>query len=811
MEKKIYDVEGMTCASCVSHVEKSLEKLDAVSKAEANLLANNVEITLNDSIMDSELMDAVGKGGYTLVPRVENKEIHLDIEGMSCSSCANSIEKVVGSMDGVKGITVNTVNDSATVIYNPKYVKVSEIQAKIKEIGYEAKIHTQEIKMEDNSQEKTELWINIILGILMLYITMGQMFSFKLWVPEFINMDLNQIGYTLIQILLTIPVVYLNRKIYTKGFRSLFNLYPNMDSLVALGTGAALLYSIYGTFMILGGDMHQVHNLYYESVVIILVLIRLGKYLEDRSKKQTTQAIKALLNLRPATAIMVKDGEDVEVSVDEIVSGDILKVKSGSSIPMDGIITSGYSGVDESMLTGESMPVDKVSGDSVIMGTINLTNTFLMQATTDANNTKLAQIITLVEKAQTQKAPIAKIADKISAVFVPTVMVIAVVTGIFWYFYAGDIELALTNFVSVLVIACPCALGLATPTAIMVGTGVGAKNGVFIKSAQSLEEASHIQTVIFDKTGTLTIGEPQIIDVKMLEGSSEDLMQITASIESYSNHPLAHAYVSKYEEIGGELLPVSDFENYSGKGVSGILNNTRYYIGNRSLLQEYKLDIDAVIHEVDAWSKEGKTVMYIWDETSLIGIVSVADSLKEEAIKAVEDLHKMGMEVVMLSGDNTLTANAIAKTLGISKVYAEVMPEEKSMYVEKFQAEGKKVMMVGDGINDAIALVQSDVGVAMGSGSDVAMESADIVLMHDDLRYVEESIRLSKKTMRNIKENLFWAFAYNVIGIPFACGLFYLLFNGPFLNPMIAGAAMAFSSVSVVANALRLSRFTFRI
>lgn len=808
MKEAVYTVKGMTCAACEAHVTKALAGVKGVEAVSVNLLTHKAELQVADDLNEEVLFKAVADSGYELEKNKQDKEVHLKIEGMSCTSCANTIEKSLREHEGVLSVNVNYIGEVATVSYDPQQVKLVELQDLIRNQGYDSTVQENLISSAEKSEDRLLLWINLILGALILYITMGQMFSIQLPMPSFLSMHHSPLIYTWAQILISIPVVYLNRKIFIRGFKSLIKRSPNMDSLVAVGTGAALLYSSFGAFRIFMGDSSYAHHLYFESAVVILVLIRLGKHLEERSKKQTSSAIASLLKLRPTTAILVKDGRDLEVDVDEIRIGDHLKVKPGSAIPMDGIIVSGNGGIDESMLTGESMPVEKSSGDEVIMGTLNMNALLIIEAKTDNNNTKLAKIIELVEKAQSQKAPIAKIADAIAAVFVPVVMTIAVLSGLFWYVYSRDLETALTIFVTVLVIACPCALGLATPTAIMVGTGVGAKKGIFIKSGEALEKAAHIDTVVFDKTGTLTKGSPEIIDVEILEGDEESLLQVVASIEHESQHPLAQAFVRYYK---GDLLPVRNFVSTTGRGVGASVNEKTYRIGNAAYMEEAGLSVQEQEALVSKWSLEAKTVMFVGEDNKLAALFSVADALKEGTGAAIQSLKSMNIDVVMMSGDHEKTAQAIARQVGIDKVFAQVLPEDKAKHVEDLQAKGHEVMMVGDGINDAIALVQSDLGIAMGTGTDVAVDSADIVLMHDDIAYVSEAIRLSRATLRNIKQNLFWAFAYNVIGIPFAMGLFKLLFNGPLLDPMIAGAAMAFSSISVVLNALRLQRFRFRI
>ena len=812
--QKTYDIKGMTCSSCQVHIEKAIQEITGVKAVDVNLMSNQARVEFEDEVMDEAIIKAVSDAGYEVVldTKEQSKTVEFKIIDMTCSSCVANIEGALNHTDGVLKAVVNLMNEKAVVTYDPGLIKLVDIIAVIEGQGYGAQRMEDVINLSDDEvlkearKEKKDLILSLVLASVMLYITMGQMLPIKLFIPDFMHPDLNPMMYAIMQVIFTAPIVWINRKFFTRGFKTLFKLNPNMDTLVAIGTGAAILYSFYGMLQIQQGMVHYAHHLYFETAGVILALISLGKYMESISKSKTSSAIKALLNLRPKTAILLRDGVEIEIDADEIAIGDVLVVKPGTSIPMDGIVVEGISSVDESMLTGESLPVDKQIDDEVVMGTMNINGRLLLRATVDNENTKLAQIVTLVENAQNEKAPISKMVDKVSGVFVPVVIVIAIVSGLFWYFYAGDVEMALTVFVTVLVIACPCALGLATPTAIMVGTGVGAQNGIFIKSAESLEEASHIDTVVFDKTGTLTHGKPVLTDIHSTL-SDLDLMSIVGSIEKMSEHPLAQALVNGAVEMGSTFLDVTEFNNLVGRGVEGLYDGKKLYVGNEKLMHDHKFDISKYQASINKYASQGKTAMIAALDGEVIGVVAVADTIKDEAHETVAALQKMGMDVIMMTGDHKDTAAAIAKQIGISHVFAEVLPEEKSSHIQDLQAEGKKVMMVGDGINDAIALVQSDVGIAVGTGTDVAIESAKLVLMKDNIKDVVNALALSKATMRNIKQNLFWAFIYNTVGIPFAAGVFLLLFNGPLLNPMIAGGAMAFSSVSVVANALRLRKF----
>lgn len=812
MSTKTYEITGMTCSSCQLHVEKAISKVAGVEAVDVNLVTNKASVTMNDDVLEATIIKAVEDSGYGVAEEVLTKSVDLKITDMTCSSCVANVEGALSAVPGIEKATVNLLMERAHIEYDPNQVKLFDIIETIKGQGYGA-VRMEEVIEDDDTlikaqrKERRGVIVGLILGAIMLYITMGQMFSIKLPQPAFVDMMENPLSYTLFQWAITIPVVWVNRGYFIRGFKTLMKRSPNMDTLVAIGTGAAIIYSFYGTARIFMGDASYAHHLYLETAVVILALISLGKYFESMSKAKTSSAIKALLNLKPATAILLRDGVEVEIDSDEISIGDHLVVKPGSSIPMDGIVIEGHSSVDEAMLTGESMPVDKTVGDNVVMGTMNINGRMIVEATVSNEDTALAKIVQLVENAQNEKAPISKMVDKVSGIFVPIVIAIAIISGVFWYFYSGDVELSMTVFVTVLVIACPCALGLATPTAIMVGTGVGAQNGIFIKSAESLEEASHIHTVVFDKTGTLTYGEPVVTDIVSHDLDDVTLMTIVGSIERMSEHPLAQALVKGAEDLNVVYDDIEGFEALVGRGVQGFYQGKPLYIGNEKLMREQDSDMSAYQNDVNTFAKSGKTAMIVSLDHRVVGVVAVADTIKDEAIETVAALQKMGLDVVMMTGDHKDTAKAIADQIGISHVLAEVLPDEKASNIKRLQEGGEKVMMVGDGINDAIALVQSDVGIAVGTGTDVAIESAKVVLMRDNIKDVANAIALSKATMRNIKQNLFWAFAYNVVGIPFAMGLFKLLFNGPLLDPMIAGAAMAFSSVSVVTNALRLRKF----
>ena len=744
-----------------------------------------------------------------------SKQKEYIIEGMSCASCAMTIENAVSKIPGVDKASVNLATEIMTVEANDS-VTPEAIAKVVVGVGYSA--HPRGKSVEEELEEKNEkkeahlremkrnLTISAIFTVPLLFIAMADMVGIPM--PAFLSPMQSPVSYALIQLALSLPIVWLGRRFFVDGFKALSKGHPNMDSLVALGTSAAFLYSLYGTYHVLEGHAHFAMNLYYESAGVILTLITLGKYFEDVSKGKTSMAIQTLVGLAPKMATVLRDGQEVEVPVEEVQVGDLIRVKPGEKVPVDGIVTEGNSTVDESMLTGESIPVSKAVGDEVIGASLNKTGSFILKATKIGKDTALSQIIQLVEQAQGSKAPIAKLADKVSGVFVPIVIVLALVSGLAWYFLGQESWVfALTITISVLVIACPCALGLATPTAIMVGTGKGAENGILLKSGEALEEANHVNMVVFDKTGTITNGTPVVTDVVTADSTDADaLVRLAASLEVASEHPLGEAIVAKAKEQGAAFDEVTNFEAIPGFGIKGHVGETLVFLGNEKWMRENGLANVEMNDKANHFAEQGKTPLYIGYNDAVQGLIVVADTVKESSARAIQTLHEMGIQVAMMTGDHERTAQAIAAEVGIDRVFSEVLPQDKANYVSKLQEEGYIVAMVGDGINDAPALAQAQVGIAIGTGTDVAIESADAVLMKSDLMDVPAMLKLSRATIRNIKENLFWAFAYNVIGIPFAMGVLHL-FGGPLLNPMIAGAAMSFSSVSVVLNALRLKRW----
>lgn len=744
-----------------------------------------------------------------------SKQKEYIIEGMSCASCAMTIENAVSKIPGVDKASVNLATEIMTVEANDS-VTPEDIAKVVDGVGYSARPRGKSVEEElEEKNEKKEahlrkmkrnLTISAIFTVPLLFIAMADMVGIPM--PAFLSPMQSPVSYALIQLALSLPIVWIGRRFFVDGFKALSKGHPNMDSLVALGTSAAFLYSLYGTYHVLEGHAHFAMNLYYESAGVILTLITLGKYFEDVSKGKTSMAIQTLVGLAPKMATVLRDGQEVEVPVEEVQVGDLIRVKPGEKVPVDGIVTEGNSTVDESMLTGESIPVSKSVGDEVIGASLNKTGSFILKATKIGKDTALSQIIQLVEQAQGSKAPIAKLADKVSGVFVPIVIILALVSGLAWYFLGQESWVfALTITISVLVIACPCALGLATPTAIMVGTGKGAENGILLKSGEALEEANHVNMVVFDKTGTITNGTPVVTDVVTADSTDADaLIRLAASLEVASEHPLGEAIVAKAKEQGAAFDEVTNFEAIPGFGIKGHVGETLVFLGNEKWMRENGLANVEMNDKANHFAEQGKTPLYIGYNDAVQGLIVVADTVKESSARAIQTLHEMGIQVAMMTGDHERTAQAIAAEVGIDRVFSEVLPQDKANYVSKLQEEGYIVAMVGDGINDAPALAQAQVGIAIGTGTDVAIESADAVLMKSDLMDVPAMLKLSRATIRNIKENLFWAFAYNVIGIPFAMGVLHL-FGGPLLNPMIAGAAMSFSSVSVVLNALRLKRW----
>lgn len=737
-----------------------------------------------------------------------------DIKGMTCASCSAAVERVTGKLEGVESSQVNLATAKMTITYDESRLTPEQIIGRIQRAGFEAEL-AHDKKKEEQREEAAEaeeaqhkirrrLILSIALAVPLLYLSMGHMLPVKLPLPAVLDMHENPLNFALAQLILTVGILICGRKFYIVGFKTLFRGHPNMDSLVAIGTGSAFLYSLVMTVLIPEHPEYAM-NLYYESAAVVVTLVMLGKYLESRSKEKTSEAIRKLMELAPDTAVVIRDGQEREVKTEEVKKGDLLLIRPGSRIPLDGIVERGSGSVDESMLTGESIPVEKTAGDEVIGGSINYDGALRVRVTHTGEDTTLAKIIRLMEEAQGKKAPISKLADKVAGYFVPAVIAIAFLAAGAWAVAGHDLAFVLTVFVCVLVIACPCALGLATPTAIMVGTGVGAGNGILIKSGEALETAHRVDAVVLDKTGTVTEGRPKVTDIYALEGTEEELLCLAASCEQDSEHPLGQAIVEGAKERGLTLSKPDFFRSMTGKGLAVRMGDREILIGNERMMEEERLSAECLKEKADAAAGRGQTPMFVAENGRIKGMICVADTIKESSAGAVDEMKAMGMEVYMLTGDNRRTAEYIGTQAHVDHVIAEVLPGDKVQEVLRLQKEGKRVMMVGDGINDAPALAQADVGAAIGSGSDIAMESSDIVLMKSDLEDVVRAIRLSRATIRNIKQNLFWAFCFNSLGIPVAAGVLYL-FGGPLLNPVFGGLAMSFSSVFVVTNALRLKR-----
>ncbi len=764
--KEKFDVTGMTCSACASRVEKCVSKLEGVEEVTVNLLTNSMQVKYDENVLEEQgIIDAVVHAGYGASPARESS----------------------GFAGGSKGTAVGQAQ---------------------RQQGENGKNPMQE---HLEYMKKRTFWSFVFL-IPLMYVSMGHMIGAPL--PGFLHGTVNAVAFAMTQFLLCLPVLYINRGYFTKGFSTLLHGAPNMDTLIAVGSAASLVYGIFAIYRMGYGlgvqDMELVerylHDLYFESAVMILALINIGKYLEARSKGKTSQAIEKLMDMAPKTAFVERDGMVLEIPAEEILPGDVLQVKPGSSVPADGVILEGSTSVDQAAITGESIPVQKNPGDSVIAATMNKAGFFRMKATKVGKDTTFAQIIRLVEDASASKAPIAKMADKIAGVFVPVVMAIALITGIAWVIAGAEFEFALSCAISVLVISCPCALGLATPVAIMVGTGKGAENGILIKSGEALEVTHNIQSVVLDKTGTITQGTPEVTDIQAFGMEKQELLKIAGALEKKSEHPLAEAVLKKAEEEGILLPEVQEFQAVPGKGIQGKIQGIQYYAGNLKFMEERQIDTSKVEKQVERLAEEGKTPLIFATEEQVLGILAAADLVKPTSAQAIRELKKLGIQVIMLTGDNERTAKAIQKQLDLDTVIAEVLPQDKEREVAKLQAEGKTVAMVGDGVNDAPALARADVGIAIGAGTDVAIESADIVLMKNDLLDVVTAVGLSKEVIRNIRENLFWAFFYNACGIPLAAGLLYPVF-GLKLSPMFGAAAMSLSSLFVVSNALRLRFF----
>jgi len=817
MTKETYAISGMTCASCSRAVERAVGKLPGVAEAVVNLATEKLSVTYDEAISGKDaIIASVDKAGYGANPFVDSKTVTIPVSGMACASCVRAIERGVSKMEGVIDASVNLASEKAQFTYAPDKVRFSQIKQKIRDLGYEPRVVEVDRKPDADADRKDAevkgMWrrftLSAIFAVPLLYVSMGPMISWLAWpVPSWMNMMRYPLVYAIVCLVLVLPILWSGRKFYSVGFRAMLHRSPNMDSLIATGTGAAMLYSLYAIYRIAQADFNAVNHLYFETAGVIITLIQLGKTLEAVSKGRTSEAIKKLMGLTPKTATVLHGDVQDEIPVEEVEIGDVLLVRPGEKVAVDGVVLEGNSAVDESMLTGESLPVDKKPGDAVTGASLNKSGALRFKATRVGQDTTLAQIIRLVEQAQGSKAPIAKLADVISGYFVPVVIGIAVLAAAVWLLAGQSLVFSLSIFIAVLVIACPCALGLATPTAIMVGSGKGAELGILIKSGEALENAHRVDTVVFDKTGTLTKGVPEVTNIVALAGFAEnEVLQWAASAEFGSEHPLSGAIVRKAESTGLSLKPSREFQAIPGHGIRARVDDTDILFGNEKLMASNGIDASAFRSQTDELAEQGKTPMYLAVDGKAAGIIAAADVLKENSRHSVKKLRDLGIRVIMMTGDHRKTAEAIAREAGIDEVLSEVLPGGKAEEIRKLQAEHRVVAMVGDGINDSPALAQSDVGIAIGSGTDVAMASADIVLMKSDIGNVVSALRLSRATIRNIRQNLFWAFFYNLVGIPVAAGLLFA-FGGPLLNPVFAAAAMSLSSVSVVSNALSLKTF----
>jgi Cu+-exporting ATPase len=814
-EKITIPISGMHCTSCAQTIEKALNKLPSV-KASVNFVAEEAFIEYDPEKVDiDKIKKAIKDTGYNILEEKAKLEgitqITLKVIGMGSAHCAGIVEKALKKLDGIQEVKVDFATEKAIIRFDSRKVKLSDIQKAIKDAGYESREETkiekeEELRKKEIADFKKRFIISLTFGIPLAYFAMGWMVGLP--VPFLENVSLQ----AFIQLVLTTPIIIAAFKLYKSGFRSLLNKTPNMDSLIFIGTSAAYTYSIALSLIIwLGIGTYGLEDLYYEIAAFILFFILLGKYLEAITKGKTAEGLRKLMKLKPKIARVIRDGKEVEIPAEEVKVGDIVIVKPGEKIPVDGTVIEGYSGVDEKIITGESIPVEKKTGDEVIGATINKTGMLKFKATKVGKDTTMAQIIRIVEEAMLSKPSIQLLADKISACFVPVVIAIAIVSSIFWYIVGMSFAFALTILIAVLIIACPCALGLATPTAVMVGTGKAAENGILIKSGNALETAHKLQTIVFDKTGTLTKGEPEVIDVIVATGyNKKNVLRLAALAEKGSEHPIGDAIVKEAEKRKIIVSKASSYQTIAGKGIKAKYLKNWIFVGNRRLMKENDIEIKHLEKDMEKLEEEGKTVVLVAMGKKAIGVIAVADTLKEFSKEAVDELHRMKKEVVIITGDNERVGKAIAKQLGIDRVLAETLPADKAKEIKKLQDEGKIVAMTGDGINDAPALAQADVGIAIGSGTDVAMETGDIILIKDDLRDVVTSIDLSGYTIKKIKQNLFWAFFYNTIGIPIAAGILFPFF-GFLLNPMVAAAAMAFSSVSVVSNSLLMKRYKPRI
>lgn len=807
-----FKLSGMGCASCVAAIEKAAAALPGVAKASINFALEQLQT--EGEVSAEAVIQAVKKAGYTAELIPENlsaadkaSQAALNIGGMSCAACSAAVEKALNRIKGVKKASVSMAAEKAFVFYDAKQASLKDFKKAVAAAGYkvlEAQISSQNKALELKKEKKTTLFA-LFFAVLLLYLAMGPMIGLP--VPALLNPNSHPLAFALAQLALLLPILAAGRSFFSRGFKTLLHRAPNMDSLIALGSSAAIIYSAVSLAQIVQGQAQAAHRLYFETAGVIIALVKMGKYLEARSKGQASAAIAKLIELAPQEAIVIKEGQEILTPADRLQKGDLVLVKPGARIPADGIIEQGETSIDESMLTGESLPVDKKPGDKATAGSLNKFGAFHLKTTNVGAETTLAKLARMVEEAQLQKAPIAQLADKVSGIFVPVVLAIAALSALGWFLAGESLDFVFTVFVSVLTIACPCALGLATPAAIMVGVGRGAQMGILIKNGPALETTGKITTVLLDKTGTVTMGLPAVADIKPAANIDHlELLRLAASAELHSEHPLGKAVVEEAKRRNLALSRPSGFKAAGGMGLQAEVEGKRIIIGNALMLQQADIAGGEAQELAGSLSAEGKTPLLIAADGALLGVIAVADPIKPSSPQAIKRLAAMGLKTAMVTGDNRQTAQAIAAQAGIAEVFAETLPQDKAEKVKELQKQKELVLMAGDGINDAPALAQADAGAAIGSGADIAIESADIVLVKSDLADLVAAVQLSRAVMRNIKQNLFWAFAYNSLGIPIAAGLLHL-FGGPLLNPMLAALAMAFSSVSVVGNALRLRGF----
>ena len=815
-EKATLKIHGMTCAACVRRVEQGLKELDGVHEAAVNLATEKAAVTYDPSILDLESLPGKVKAlGYDVVGLERATEAGLDkttisVGGMTCAACIRRVESALATVDGVTHAAVNLATGKATIIHRPDWAGVDELKRVVSDAGYEF-LGVADVAIEDSLEavrkgEIKELKLKFAVGVVLSIVIFAG--SMQNWFPLLRSIPRQVMLFCLF--VLTTPVVFwVGSRFFLGAVKAAKQKTTDMNTLVAVGAFSAYLYSAAATFMPqIFADAGIALHVYFDGAAMIITLILLGRLLEATAKGKTSAAIKRLMGLKPKTARVIRNGQEIDIPIEAVTKGDVILVRPGEKIPTDGTIVSGSSSVDESMLTGESIPVAKKAGSEVFGATLNKTGSFTFRATKVGAGTALAQIIRLVEEAQGSKAPIQRVADKVASIFVPVVFGVAVLTFFIWYFIVSEpiFSRALLNFVSVLIIACPCAMGLATPTAVMVGTGLGAENGILIKGGESLEKAYKLTTIIFDKTGTLTKGEPEVTDILTAGGIEEhDVLKMAVSIEAVSEHPLAHAIIEKGRQAQVSPIPVEDFEALSGLGAGAVVNGKKCLLGNVRLMEKEAVAMNGFDRKAERLAGEAKTCVFVAEAGRVIGLIGVSDMPKAYAREAVSSLKEMGLNVAMITGDNEKTARAVADAVGIDQILAEVLPGDKAQEIKRLKLEGQVVAMVGDGINDAPALTTADIGIAIGAGTDVAMEASDITLIKDDLRSVPSAIRLSFQTMKVIKQNLFWAFFYNSLGIPVAAGALYPFF-GILLNPVVAAAAMAMSSVSVVSNSLRLRK-----